>query len=135
MNYHAPHPQLPTNRIFGFFFFAVFAALAAYFYYIAWKKTAIMTIITSIVFLFAALISPHLLTLLNRIWYNFGLLLGRIVNPIVLGIIFFVLLSPISLITRLFGRDELKMNIRSVDSYWVDRSPPGPVPKSFKNQY
>jgi hypothetical protein len=135
MNYHAPHAQLPKNRIFGFFFSAVFAVLAAYFYYIAWKKRAIMTIITSIVFLFAALISPHLLTLLNRIWYNFGLLLGRIVNPIVLGIIFFVLLSPISLITRLFGRDELKMNIRSVDSYWVDRLPQGPVPKSFKNQY
>jgi hypothetical protein len=64
-----------------------------------------------------------------------GLLLGKIISPIVLGLIFFVLITPVSLVTRLFGRDELKMKKRSVESYWVDRSPPEPPSNTFKNQY
>jgi hypothetical protein len=64
-----------------------------------------------------------------------GILLGRIFSPFVLGVIFFVLLTPISILTRLFGRDELKLKKRSLESYWVDRSPPGPPLDSFKNQY
>jgi hypothetical protein len=64
-----------------------------------------------------------------------GLLLGKVVSPIVLALLFFLLITTISLITRLFGRDELKMKKRSVDSYWMNRSPPGPSSDSFKNQY
>jgi len=83
----------------------------------------------------ATLLSPQLLAPLNRLWYGLGVLLGKIISPIVLGLIFFVLITPVSLVTRLFGRDELKMKKRNVESYWVDRSPPGPPSDSFKNQY
>jgi hypothetical protein len=76
-----------------------------------------------------------MLTPLNWLWYELGMLLGKIVNPIVLGFIFFVLITPVSIVTRLFGRDELRIKKRHVESYWIDRSPPGPPLDSFKNQY
>ena len=126
---------LPTNRKFGWFFAALFALLAAYGYWKVWGEVATATLILSVFFAVSALVAPQLLTPLNRLWYGLGLLLGKIVSPIVLGIIFFALITPTSLITRLFGRDELKIKKRSVDSYWVDRSPPGPSSDSFKNQY
>jgi hypothetical protein len=128
-------PQLPTNRRFGWFFVAVFAVLGTYAYWKAWSNVSVAALILSILISAITLFAPQLLTQLNRLWYGLGLLLGRIVSPIVLGIIFFVLIAPISLITRMFGRDELKIKKRAVDSYWVDRSPPGPQSESFKNQY
>lgn len=128
-------PTLPTNRKFGWFFAAVFAAFGGYAYWKAWGGVFAAALILSALFAAVTLVAPQLLSPLNRIWYGLGLLLGKIVSPIVLGVIFFVLITPISLITRLFGRDELKMKKRSVDSYWVDRSPPGPSSDSFKNQY
>ncbi len=128
-------PQLPSNLKFGWFFAAFFALLAAYAYWKGWGEAVTAALILSVFFVAVTLVSPHLLSPLNRLWYGFGLLLGKIVSPIVLGVIFFVLITPISLITRLFGRDELKMKKRSVDTYWVDRSPPGPSSDSFKNQY
>ena len=127
--------NLPTNHKFGWFFAAVFALLAVYAKWKAWGEAAAVALILSAFFAIVTVVSPKLLSPLNRLWYGLGLLLGKIVSPIVLGVIFFVLITPISLITRLFGRDELKMKKRSVDSYWVDRSPPGPSSDSIKNQY
>lgn len=106
--------------------------------YANWKfksDFAIFALIPSALFAVVAFWAPQILSPLNRLWFNFGLMLGKIISPIVLGIIFFVLITPIALVTRFFGRDELKMKKRSVESYWVDRSPPGPPPNTFKNQY
>jgi hypothetical protein len=128
-------PKMPSNTKFGWFFAAVFAALAAYGFWKDWSLVFIVAMIVAVLFVAATLSAPQILTPLNRLWYGLGLLLGKIVSPIVLGIIFFVLITPTSLITRLFGRDELKMKKRYVESYWVDRSPPGPPPDSFKTQY
>jgi hypothetical protein len=128
-------PTLPTNQKFGWFFVALFAAFGAYAY---WKELGVVSAASlsfSVLIATVTTISPQMLSPINRLWYSLGILLGKVVSPIVLGIIFFVLITPISLITRLFGRDELKMKKRSVDSYWIDRSPPGPSADSFKNQY
>ena len=127
--------NLPTNRKFGWFFAAIFALFAAYAHWKSWGEAATIALILSTIFTVVSLVSPQLLSPLNRLWYGLGLLLGKIVSPIVLGMMFFLLITPISLITRLFGRDELKIKKRSVDSYWVDRSPPGPPSDSFRNQY
>jgi hypothetical protein len=127
--------KLPTNRNFGWFFAAIFSAVTAYAYWRGWSTVSLVTLIAAILFAVATVLSPQLLAPLNRLWYGFGMLLGKIVNPIVLGLIFFVLITPVSLVTRLFGRDELKMKKRNVESYWTDRSPPGPPSDSFKNQY
>jgi len=128
-------PELPANRTFGWFFAAELAVVAAYAYWKAWSEIALVALVVAILSAAAALLAPQLLAPLNRLWYGLGMLLARIVSPIVLGIIFFVLIIPIALITRLFGRDELKLKRRSVGSYWIDRSPPGPKPNSLKNQY
>jgi hypothetical protein len=127
--------NLPTNRKFGWFFAALFSAVAAYAYWRGWGTAAPAALVGAILFAAVTLLSPHSLSPLNRLWYGVGVLLGKIINPIMLGLIFFVLITPVSLVTRLFGRDELKMKKRSVESYWTDRSPPGPPSDSFKNQY
>jgi len=76
-----------------------------------------------------------LLTPLNKAWMKLGDLLGKVISPIVLGIIFFVLLAPVALVTRLLGRDELRLKMSNSSSYWIDRTPPGPAGDSFKNQF
>lgn len=63
------------------------------------------------------------------------MLLGKIVSPIVLGIIFFLLISPVALVTRAFGRDALRLKAAETGSLWITRTPPGPDPESFKNQF
>jgi hypothetical protein len=73
---------------------------------------------------------------LNRLWLKFGLLLYKIVNPIVLGLLFFATIAPIGLIMRLTGKDFLRLKLdREAKSYWIERAPPGPSPQSMRNQY
>ena len=127
--------HLPSNKKFGLFFSAIFVLIAVYLYLKFRVEFAVFALITSTLFAIAAFLTPQVLSPLNRLWFCLGLLLGKIVSPIVLALIFFVLITPVSFVTRLFGRDELKMKKRNVESYWVDRSPPGPPSASFKNQY
>ena len=61
--------------------------------------------------------------------------MGKVVSPIVLGILFFIVISPVAIVTRLFGRDVLLLRKRNVNSYWIERNPPGPQPESFKEQF
>ena len=126
---------MPSNTKFGWFFSAIFALIALYSYLHNIKSMAFVAGIIFFLFLATTLVAPKALKQLNRIWFEFGFLLGKIVSPIVLGVLFFVLITPIAMITRLFGRDELKMKKSSVESYWVSRSPPGPSSDSFKNQF
>jgi hypothetical protein len=127
--------QPPSNKKFGLFFSGIFALMTAYAYLKFRSEFAIFALITSALFAIAAFLTPEILTHLNRLWFSLGLLLGKVVSPIALGLIFFLLITPVALVTRLFGRDELKIKKRTVTSYWVDRSPPGPPSESFENQY
>ena len=128
-------PKLPPNNKFGWFFSAVFAMIAIYSYFQQLKTVSFYANIIFFIFLTSTIFAPQLLTPLNRLWYTLGILLGKVTSPIVLGAMFFVLITPIALITRLFGRDELRMRKSFVESYWVDRTPPGPQSDSFKNQF
>jgi hypothetical protein len=76
-----------------------------------------------------------LLRPLNKAWYQLGLFLGRFVSPIVLGILFFIVITPVAIVMRLSGRDALKLRRQDVSSHWIDRKPPGPEPESFKEQF
>ena len=131
------HPiELPTERKFGLFFAFVFAAVATYlaiFHGIG--KLVILFFVLALIFLAAALIRPDMLRTLNKSWAYLGLILGMIVSPIVLGLIYFGMFTPIAALLRLKGRDELKLKKSSSDSFWVIRDPVGPEPDSFKNQY
>ncbi len=80
-------------------------------------------------------IAPKALYPLNRAWFLLGEILGRVVSPVVLSIIFFLLLTPIGVLTRPLGRDQLRLRVREGKSCWVLREQPEVTPESFKNQY
>ena len=87
-------------------------------------------------FLLIALARPALLRPLNKVWTLLGLLLGRIVNPIVTGILFFVAFTPAGLLSRLLGKDLLRLKpAPEASSYWIVRQPPGPAPDSMTKQF
>jgi predicted membrane metal-binding protein len=87
-------------------------------------------------FALVALTLPRLLAPLNRVWTRLGLLLFRVVNPIVMFVLYAVTIVPIGLLMRLAGRDPLRLRFdRSAASYWIPREPPGPAPESMKNQF
>ena len=126
--------NLPSNRKFGFFFTFVFWGTAAYLYYIENITWAYAFITISLSFLIITLVKSDVLLPLNKLWMRLGLLLGIIVSPIVLGIIFFGLFTPIAILMRLSGRDELKIKFYKKSSYWITRSEPINS-NSFKNQF
>ena len=126
---------LPSNRKFGLFFTSVFAILASWFY---WRYDSALTPLFFAIsgcFALTTALAPSMLQPLNHIWFFLGKLLGKIVHPVVLALLFFILITPISLVSRLFGRDELKLKKRFVQSFWIERVPIGPAPESFKNQF
>ena len=99
----------PSNQKFGFFFTFVFATVAAFTYYSENITWVYVFVSVSLTFLIITLIKSDVLLPLNKLWMLFGLLLGMIVSPIVLGIIFFGLFTSIAILMRLCGRDELKL--------------------------
>jgi hypothetical protein len=130
-----PHKDLPSNNKFGTVFTAIFFAAMAYFFLEGHIKSAIAIAPLAIFFLFATATSSKLLTLPNYLWYSFGVTVGKLFSPITLAIIFFLLITPLAIVMKLLGRDELRLKNRFVASYWVDRNPVGPSGDSFKNQY
>ena len=126
--------ERPSNQKFGFFFTFVFAVAAAYFYYLANVSWAYVFIVVASIFLLVTLIKSDALLPLNKLWMRFGLLLGMIVSPIVLGIIFFTLFTPIAMLMRLSGRDELRLKFSNKLSHWITRSEPIKS-ESFKHQF
>ena len=131
------HPQqLPSERRFGLLFTAVFAVAGVYAYLKGWGQTSIMSLagLAGLIALIT-LIVPKVLAPFNRLWFELGQLMGRIVSPIVLGAIFFLILTPVSLFTRLFGRDELRLKRKAVTSYWIDRTNENSPVETFKNQF
>jgi hypothetical protein len=126
--------EIPSNKKFGFFFSSIFLIISSYFAYKDNTVIAYMFAILAILFLAITLIRADILLPLNKLWMRFGLLLGMIVSPIVLGIIFFGLFTPIAIIMRLIGRDELRIKINKKDSHWIKRDPVRHK-NSFKYQF
>lgn len=126
--------ELPSNQKFGFFFTFVFAAAAAYCYYSTNVNWSYIFTVTALTFLLITLIKSEALLPLNKLWMRFGILLGMIVSPIVFGIIFFGLFTPIAILMRLSGRDELCLKFTQKASHWISRGEPITA-KSFKNQF
>ncbi len=87
-------------------------------------------------FLVVALLVPSLLRPLNWLWFKFGMLLSKVMSPIVMGLVFVLTVVPTALVMRLRGRDLLRLNIdRQTKSYWIMREPPGPAGDTMRNQY
>lgn len=128
--------QLPSERTFGLVFTLIFFLLAAYNWVSdGFSLLAGIFFALTVLFLIGSFVMPKILRPLNRAWYQLGLLMGKVVSPIVLGVLFFLVITPVALVMRLVGRDALKIRKQSVNTYWVDRAPPGPDPESFKEQF
>ena len=126
---------LPTNKKFGFFFSIVFAIITFYLFTVNKFNLVLFFSLISIIFFVLGFINSILLTPFNKAWMFFGFLLSLIVGPIVLAIIFFGLFTPIAIIMRIFGRDELKLRITPVLTYWKKRNPNLEINQSFTNQF
>ena len=127
--------QGSSNRSFGLVFAVVFA-IVGIFPFAFGGAIRLWSLAVAALFLVLALAAPAILAPLNRLWLKFGLLLHRVVNPVVLGIMFFAVITPTGLLMRLFGKDPLRLKFdKSVKSYWITREPPGPAPESLKDQF
>lgn len=124
-----------SNRSFGIVFAVVFAIIAL-FPLLFGGALRWWSVVIALAFLALALLAPATLAPLNRIWMRFGLLLHKIVSPIVLGIMFFLVVTPIGLLMRATGKDPLRLRPdKSARTYWIDRTPPGPKPESLTDQF
>ena len=125
-----------SNRSFGIVFCLVFGIIAAWPLLFSDGRPYWWALAVSLVFLVLALVYPRSLTVPNRLWTKLGLLLHRIVNPLIMGLIFFLAFTPMAILLRALGKDLLNMKRdTSADSYWILRDPPGPSPESMRRQY
>ena len=126
--------KLPSNKKFGYFFSAIFLIVATYFLYSASNTVGYLLVILALLCFVTTLINADVLLPLNKLWMRFGLLLGKIISPIVLGIIFFGLFTPYSIVMRIVGRDELRLKRLKNESHWILRSNDSPQ-TNFKRQF
>tara|TARA_B110000008_G_C16698075_1_gene455523 strand:+ start:55 stop:459 length:405 start_codon:yes stop_codon:yes gene_type:complete len=127
--------QIPSNKKFGYFFTVIFFLVGIYFYLEGSYKIAYTLTLMGILFLITTLIKADLLFPLNKLWMRFGLLLGFIVSPIVMGFIFFGMFTPISFLMKLAGRDELRLCFKKKISHWILRGDSSLKTGTFKNQF
>jgi hypothetical protein len=129
------HVLGPSNRSFGLTFAVVFL-LIGLLPLLRGGGPHVWSIGLALAFAVVALVAPHVLGPVNRLWTKLGLLLHRVVSPIVLGIMFFAVITPMGLVMRVTRKDPLRRRFEpQSDSYWVRRQPPGPQPKDLPEQF
>lgn len=128
--------RLPSNRKFGLMFSAIFAFGAGY---VAFSNYGFHNIlfftILSVILLTIATLYPAYLAPLNKAWMTIGILMGKICNPIILAFIYFLVLTPYGIFGRILGRDQLRLKKVKCETYWVNRSIPGPDGETFHKQF
>ena len=120
-----------TNKSFGVVFFLVLLAIGLY-PLLNDGNIRILFIIISFLFLILGLINSKILTPLNKIWFKIGIFLGSLVSPIVMGIVFFAIVTPTSIVMRILGKNLLKLKRSNEKSYWVEKSK---IKSKMKNQF
>jgi hypothetical protein len=124
-----------SERTFGAVFAAVFA-LIGFWPLLAGSGPRPWALALGALFAAAAFLVPRALKPLNRLWFRFGLLLHRIVSPVVMALLFYLTVTPIALLMRIAGKDPLRLKFeRNAKSYWIERAPPGPAPETMRNQF
>ncbi len=123
--------KISSNKSFGIVFFIVFLIIAIY-PLINNEEVRIWSIILSLIFLVLGLTNSKILNPLNKLWFKFGIFLGKIISPIIMGIIFFLVVTPIGFIMRMFGKDLLNLKYNSNKTYWIEKTDPK---SKMKNQF
>ena len=128
-------PALPSNRSFGWTFAGFFILAGAYGLWHGGGHSLPMLALAGVMAL-VTLTRAAWLTPLNRAWMKLGELMGRVVSPLVLGVIFFAIFTPVGMLMRAFGRDAMCRRFEPAKpSYWVKRDPPGPADDSYRNMF
>ena len=123
--------KISSNRSFGVIFFVVFLLIALY-PLINNGEVRLWSLITSIIFLTLGLLNSKFLNPFNKLWFKFGIILGKIISPLIMGIIFFLVVTPTGLLMRLLRKDILSLKYNQNKSYWIEKN--GPKSK-MKNQF
>ena len=123
--------KIGSNRSFGLVFSIVFLIIAIY-PLINSEGLRVWSLIIAIIFLVLGLINSKILTPLNKLWFKFGILLGKILSPVIMAVIFFLVVTPIGLFMRMIGKDLLNLKFNKNKSYWIEKS--GPKSK-MSNQF
>ena len=123
--------KIGSNKSFGIVFFIVFLLISIY-PLLNNESIRLWSLIISIVFLILGILNSFLLSPLNKLWFKFGIFLGKIISPIIMGIIFFLVVFPIGFIMRLLGKDLLNLKYNNNKSYWIIKN--GPKSR-MKNQF
>ena len=124
-----------SDRAFGFVFAAVFTIIGLWPLF-GGNSVRLWALAVAAFFLAAGAVFPRMLAPLNRAWTKLGLVLHHIVNPIIMGFLFYLVVTPVGLLMRLFGKDPLRLRLEpEAKSYWIERRPPGPAPETMKNQF
>ena len=127
--------EVGSNRSFGVVFCVVFALIGCY-PLLNEAPVRIWALGVAAVLLLITLLAPQVLAPLNRLWFKFGMLLARIINPVVMFVIYVTTILPIGLILRASGKDLLRQRLDPEESsYWIVRTPPGPEPESLVDQF
>ena len=123
--------KVGSNKSFGIVFFIFFLIVALY-PLVNEESIRIWAVILSVIFLILGLINSRALTPLNILWFKFGILLGKIISPIVMGLVFFLVVTPTGIIMRLLKKDLLKLKKNKLNTYWINRSE---SKSDMKNQF
>ena len=123
--------KLPSNRNFGIVFSIVFLIISLW-PLLSQNDVRIWSLVISGIFLILGLINSKLLLPLNKIWFKFGILLGNFIAPIVMGIVYFMVVTPTGLIMRLLGKDLLNLKKNNKDTYWIKKDNSN---SDLKNQF
>ena len=123
--------KISSNKNFGLVFFIVFLLIAIYPLTYG-GELRIWSLVISFIFLILGFTNSNILTPLNKIWFKFGIYLGKIVSPLILGVIFFIVVTPIGLIMKILRKDLLNLKFNSQKSYWVEKTG---LKSKMKNQF
>ena len=123
--------KIGSNRSFGIVFFLVFLLIATY-PLINGNEIRLWSLVISIIFLLLGLINSKILNPFNKLWFKFGIFLGKIISPLIMGIIFFLVVTPIGLLMRLLNKDLLNLKFNNNTSYWIKKTDPK---SKMKNQF
>jgi large-conductance mechanosensitive channel len=123
--------KIGSNRSFGIVFFIVFL-LIAFYPLINQGDIRIWSVLISLLFLILGIINSKILTPLNKVWFKFGIFLGKIISPIIMGIIFFLVVTPIAFLMRMLNKDLLNLKFNKKSSYWIEKTD---LKSTMKNQF
>ena len=127
--------KLPSNKKFGYFFCIIFILVSIYFYIQMNMYLTYLFLFLFVSFFIITSVKPLLLSPLNRSWMFIGFILGKIISPIILGLMFFLLITPFGIVRRLLGSDELKISKNRKKSIWIVRNKSVFEKDSFRNQF